>query len=114
MTRGCAHNSNRIEQTLLCEAILQTPLVAPLLAIIAVAHRAPRRTDARAATREEEVVVQLVFRLRRPPTANWPHDGGALDGNEDGGVVGGGEDVTSETVRIGFPAEWVALSGQHE
>ena len=40
---------------------------------------------------------------------HWPQNGLALDGDDDGGVVWGGEDVLAEAVCVWVPAEWVAL-----
>ena len=92
------HNPDRIEQTIFYETLLQAALVAPLLAVVAIAHRAPRRADACTATREKKVVVQLILRLRWPAAADWPHDRGALDGDDDGEVIWRGEDVPAEAV----------------
>ena len=84
-------------------------MVAPLLAIIAVTHRAPRRTDARAATREEEVVVQLVFGRRGPASADDPARRGALDRDHHRRVVFVGKNVSAEAIRVGFPAKRITL-----
>ena len=109
-TRDKRHKRDRIEPTIPCETFRGEPLVAPRLAIVAIADRAPRRTDPCTAAREEQVIIQLVLRLLRPPAPSRSRDGGALDDDDDDdGVVRCGEDVPAEAVCIRLPAERVAL-----
>ena len=103
------HNSDRVKQTLLNKAALQAALIALLRALVAVTHRTPSWTNTSAATREEQVVVQLVLALCRAPTADGPHDGRALDSDDHSGVVGCRKDVSTESVRVRLPPKGVRL-----
>jgi hypothetical protein len=60
------YDAGGVKQTLVDQGVLDALLVAFPVAAVAVAHGAPRPTDARTAATEQEVVVQLVLLCRRP------------------------------------------------
>ena len=111
---AATHHPNGVKQAVLDERVREARAVAAPLLRVAVADLAedPGEVDARAAAREEQVVVQLVLALRRAPAADGPHDGGAFDGDDDGRVVRGREDVPAEAVCVWLPSKRVRLLGR--
>ena len=108
--RRLTHGAYRVEQTVLCQRLLQTINIALSTSTIATADWRPRPIDASAAATEEQIVVELVLLRRGTPTTN-EGGRGTLDGEDDSLVVWSSKDMSAETVIVGLPPEWIALGG---
>lgn len=91
------------------EGVGQAGVIASPIARIAMAHLAEYPGDVHActATREEQVVIELILLRRRAL------EGRALDRQYDRGIVWGQEDVPAKPVRLVFPSEGEALHSTH-
>ena len=100
------HHTNVVEETVLHQRIRQTLVVALPMLRVALAHRAeyPGEIHPRTATREHQVVVELIFLGCRTIKSC------TLDTENDGIVVRSQEHLSSESVCSIFPTKWKTLS----
>ena len=101
------YDSDRIKQTLFYKCLFYTVLITFPPATVAVTNCRPRPVDTCATAAEQQVIVQLIF-LRGWPAVNQQR-GRAFDGKHDGAVVVCSEDVSTETVIVRFPPDWLVL-----
>lgn len=80
-------HSDRIEQGLLDEAVLQAALVAAISSRMTIAHGRPGRSDFGTAAGEEKVVVQFVFPDGGASVSNEPEGRRSLDSDDHGAVI---------------------------
>ncbi len=102
------HCSNGRINALPNDRILQTSqstLVSPL---ITITNWRPSVIHSPTTTTKQQVVIELI--VFRRGTARSPKTGrGPFERDDDGGIVGSGEYVTSETIGVFFPAKGNAL-----
>jgi len=74
---------------------------------MAWADGVPSRTDCGATAGKQEVIVEFVFLFGWAASSYYPGSGSPFDRDDDCGVVCADEDVSPESVSVGFPPEWM-------
>lgn len=103
------YSTNRVIEAVFDESLFYTGLVASVSTRITIADSGPRWPHTPAATREQKVVIPLVFPYCRASPASDPTGGSSLHRNHNSRLVLRDKYVAPKPVFLWFPAERKAL-----